>query len=435
MKNKTKNIRYFLSAFFVLAVFFAAIFFSGKTLADDDLEDLQDEYKKLEEKAAAYEKMLLLKQKQKSLLGTQISDLNSKIAGIKNEITDNANRIDELNKDIDDLETDIAKNESLIGIQRRILSDMLRDYYDSDSSKSSLNFVFNLENFSDFYIKEDYVSQINGKILDVVDNLRLIQERIKESKKELENEKKDLVEARNSLEEKNADLASTRSEKNTLLVQTEGDEAKYQAKLDKLEKQKQELLGDINELYNANADEISEFADSLEKPDKKYWAKTSWYYSQKDSRWKNETIGNSKTKLEDYGCAVSSTAMVFTYHGEAITPKQLADQSIYYWDLISWPKTWKGLTLSSSTSHSGVSWNTIDKEIKNGNPVIVFIKARSGAGHYVVIHTKTKDGDYVVHDPYFGSNIYLDSTVKLLGKLYGVSISTSRAIDQMILYK
>jgi ABC-type bacteriocin/lantibiotic exporter with double-glycine peptidase domain len=138
--------------------------------------------------------------------------------------------------------------------------------------------------------------------------------------------------------------------------------------------------------------------------------------------------------MKDLGCAVSSVAMVFTYHGEHINPKQLSDKPIFSWDLINWPKSWDSLALSSSTAHGGVSWSTIDKELINKNPVIVFINARNGAGHYVVIHHKASNGKYVVHDPYWGANIYLDSTIELLSKLYKVSIS-KKAINQVIIYK
>ena len=66
------------------------------------------------------------------------------------------------------------------------------------------------------------------------------------------------------------------------------------------EKQKKELLGDIDELYNVNFAEMNSFALGLERPTSGL-AKTSWYYSQKDPRWGNETIGNSKSKMKDLG--------------------------------------------------------------------------------------------------------------------------------------
>jgi len=87
--------------------------------------------------------------------------------------------------------------------------------------------------------------------------------------------------------------------------------------------------------------------------------------------------------------------------------------------------------LASTTSHGNIDWDTVDKEIKNNNPVIVFVKStKKGAGHYVVIHSKDKNGEYVVHDPYWGSNIFLNSTRAYVSALYGGGTT----IDQMIVY-
>ena len=73
----------------------------------------------------------------------------------------------------------------------------------------------------------------------------------------------------------------------------------------------------------------------------------------------------------------------------------------------------------------------MDKEIKAGNPVIIFIRANGrGAGHYVVVHNKDSKGRYIVHDPYWGANLFLDSTRENISTLYGSSTS----IDQMIIY-
>ncbi|MFA6184444.1 MAG: C39 family peptidase [Parcubacteria group bacterium] len=443
IKNKRKN-RIYIVKLFILFVF-AFIFYSPKFILADDststtltaedqkkIDETNEELEKLNEKAATYEKLLLLKQKQKNLLGTQIDSLNSGISDIENKIKENSISLEELNKRNDELQTEILKNEVLIQNQRKILADIVRSYQENNENTLT-KIIFNIESFSSIVKRDDYLSQTSDKILEITNNLKSLQVEIKKSQSELLKNRDALVEIKIKLSEENTNLRSAKIQKNTLLIQTQGDEATYQAKLDKIEKQKKQLLGDIDELYNANFAEISAFASKLSKPTSGL-AETSWYYSQKDPRWGNETIGNSRSKMKDLGCAVSSVAMVFTYHGEHINPKQLSDRPIFSWDLINWPKTWDSLTLSSSTGHGGVSWSTIDKEIKNENPVIVFINAKNGAGHYVVIHHKANNGKYVVHDPYWGANIYLDSSMELLSKLYKVSVSKS-AINQMIIYK
>lgn len=442
MENKMKN-KIYIVGLIVISFFGVAFSFILPIQATEDttglteeekeeIEDKNDEIEKLNEKAAAYEKMLLLKQKQKSLLGAQINDLNANIEDIKKNIQENSDKLAQLNKKNDELQSEISKSDSMIQGQRKILANIIRDYQENNDDIYT-KIIFNIENFSIASNRNDYLDQTSNKIMEITDNLKTLQAKIKASQSEVLKNKDLLVEIKSKLEEENTHLMSTKTQKNNLLVQTEGDEATYQAKLEKIEKQKQELLGDIDELYNANYAEISAFASGLERPTSGLGS-TNWYYSQKDPRWGNENIGNSKSKMKDLGCAVTSVAMVFTCQGEHINPKQLSDKPIFSWDLINWPTSWDSLILSSSTAHAGVSWSTIDKEIKANNPVIVFINARNGAGHYVVIHHKADNGKYVVHDPYWGANIYLDSSIELLSKLYKVSI-TKKAVNQMIIYK
>jgi len=435
---KLKNKIYFLLAIILITTtFLSSRFYTDKVFAittekEDEIEDKQDEIEKLEEKAEVYDKIIQLKQKEKGVLSQKINSLNSEIVETKGNIENNIKTIDEINRQIESLEGDISENEKLIKFQKELLSKILRSHYESDTGVYS-KILLGVNTFSGFTSNKDYLSQTGNKITEITINLKAFQEELESKQNKLSKNKEQLIEERDTLETENTRLSATKIEKSAILIQTQGDEMKYQKKLAKIEKQKQELLGDINNLYNENFTEISAFALGLKKPTSGL-ASTSWYYSQKDSRWGNKTIGNSNSKMKDYGCAISCVSMVFTHHKENINPGKLCKQSIFYWDLISWPKSWKSLKLSSSIAHSGVNWNTIDKEIKKKNPVIVFINAKSGAGHYVVIHGKDKKGEYVVHDPYWGSNIYLDSSVELLSKLYKVSIST-RSINQMILYK
>jgi uncharacterized protein YvpB len=195
-----------------------------------------------------------------------------------------------------------------------------------------------------------------------------------------------------------------------------------------VEEQKRQIMGDLDDLSQEKRGELASIQAKAPKP-KKNLASTKWYYSQKDRRWGYNRIGLSSSLLKDYGCAVTSLAMIFSYYGKEITPGRLASQPIFYRDLIVWPNYWKGLKLTSSTSHGGINWSTVDKEIKSKHPVIVFVRAAGGKGHYVVIHGKDKRG-YIVHDPLFGPNIYLKTTQKLVGAVY----SSSTRIDQAIIY-
>jgi hypothetical protein len=48
-----------------------------------------------------------------------------------------------------------------------------------------------------------------------------------------------------------------------------------------------------------------------------------------------------------------------------------------------------------------------------------------------VVITGKDSKDYIVHDPYFGANLYLSTSKALVGK---IGIDSSVRVDQMILY-
>lgn len=390
-----------------------------------------------DEKIKSYCNLWEIKSKQGNALQKQMTLIDAEQARTQIDLLKTKNQAENLAQQIDGLDREIADKENSLNYQKLILSGMMRTYYEY-YQQGLLGIVLINKDFSDVLSQFDYMDQSSARVKEILGSIQNAKEELEKQQNDLEQKKQESDKLKRDLEQKKQDLLYNENQKQSLLTQTQGEEAKYQQLLARVEQQKLELLGDINDLYVASS---SEFDALVEKAPSKYWAltKTNWYYSQKDSRWGNNNIGVTSYKLKDLGCAISSVAMVFTYYEEKINPGQLAKKDIFLGAVISWPYNWNGIKLITNTNHSGVNWKTIDNEINNKNPVIIFVCAkncgsRKRAGHYVVIHTKTDDGKYVVHDPYFGSNIYLDSTMKALGKMYNTSISKNK-VDQMIIYK
>jgi hypothetical protein len=259
---------------------------------------------------------------------------------------------------------------------------------------------------------------------------------IEAAKREMQSEQDTLAEAKresetlkNKLEEHKDNLESSEFQKQSLLTKTQGEENKYRDLLARVEQQKLELF---NFGASGNAAEVLATVGRYPKPDEKYWASTAWYFSQRDPRWANKTIGNSGSLMKDWGCAVAAVSMVFKYYGASIDPGKLAKQPIFYYDLIKWPDSWSpDIELASGTAHTSINWSKVDAAIKNKQPAIVYVKkTNGGGGHYVVIHNKDSK-DYVVHDPYFGSNLYLGTTRALMGAM---NPQSGTVVEQAIFY-
>lgn len=409
----------------LLILFSAGIIFSqsfGWSSADTTADKIQA----LEEKADNYRKLIEIKKQQQGTLGNQLSILEAENKKLETEIEIKKEALGDVSSQVERLNGQIREYEKSIQSQRLVLGDLVRSYYENKRGDEIVK-LFGEENFYSVLKNEDSLLQAEEKVKEVVDNINALKNSLEKEKQLQEQKQTELKALTDQLDEKNKKLDASKAQKENLLAVTKGEEAKYQQLLAKVEKQKEELLN-IDELSIAGG--LS--ADSYDKP-KDGLAATSWFYSQRDSRWGNDEIGRSRSKMKDWGCAVTAVAMVFKYHGSSITPKALADSSsLFSWDLIKWPGAWEKIKLVSGIAHGNIKWTTIDSELKKGNPVIVYIKkSNRGGGHYVVIHHKAANGKYVVHDPYFGSNIYLDTSRALVGKM---GVDSGTVVDQMIIY-
>lgn len=400
-------------------------------------QDCQDQCKADEQKceslskqAATVASLLKINNKTQDLLANQLDNINQQQAQTQQTLQTVQQKMDALSGQIDNLKSDIAEKEAAVASQQKILAGLMQTYYDYDQ-QGVLELVLWNKDISTSFNQSDYIEQSGLKVSNVLTQIQETRASLLDSRQKLQGDYQSNANLNDQFTQKKEDLQDTESKKQYLLEKTQGEEAKYQQMLANIEKQKSELFD------FSSASNIGDVLDSVKnysQPDKEYWASTSWYFSQTDSRWGDQKIGNSKSLMKDYGCAVTSVAMVLKNLGASISPSSLAKAKVFSGDLINWPGSWSpNIELASSIGHGNVNWTTIKSQIDDDHPVIVHIKkATGGGGHYVVITGyDTSKKDYVVHDPYFGANLYLGTSMSLIGKL-GTNSRTS--IDQMIIY-
>lgn len=425
----------------LIASFVVTPFYNGKADIVNEIEiqikQKNDQIKDLENQAQEYKDVIKDLQMQQRDLENQIELLDAQIAQLDIEIQTTQSEIDETDLEIKNLMIRIQIKEDEISKEKDILRSLLRKISEYDG-ESAFEILLKTNELSDFINQTDYVDKIGGKIKKTLDLLKVIKIELEKEKSNLEDKKNDLqnLNAKITKQKEIADLQKT--SKQDLLEDTKGKENKYQDLLFNVKNQKNMILGDINVLQKKMEKEIARIAAEAERPSGGL-ASTSWYLSQNDPAWKDMTIGFSDSTIDDYGCAIAAVAMVFKYYGIDIDPGRLAKQPIFYYDLIVWPKQWRYLDLVKNSSHkpgglNDEDWNLIDREIASGHPVIVFIRARGNAGHYVVVTGKDKKG-YIVHDPMTwnnqsGANLYLSTTRKYLESIY----NSKTVIDQYIIY-
>jgi len=400
---------------------------------DQQIQRQEDKRAQLEKQAQEYQEVINQKQKEIRSLNNTIDIFNARINKLQVEI--NITEDDVQNTELEILQLEYGIDQALddIAKQKESLAKIIQAFAEQDQV-SQMEIILQSENFSDFFNQITYLENLQQGIQEKVESLIDLKDNLHQDKESKEEKKEKLEGLQKQLISQKWSLASQRETKNNLLDHTRGEEGKYQQMLANIEAQKQDLLGDLNKLRQQKASELARLKELQEKPPQQYWASLNWYFSQDDPRWSKTAIGISNSELGDYGCAITSVAMILNYHEvSSINPGQLAKEKIYAWDLIYWPKRWGNIScVNCPPSHSTFDWSRLDREIGAGYPVIVFIQADGygRAGHYVVVHHRTENGDYVVHDPLFGANIYLSSTQAYLSKLY----ETTTSLDQMVIY-
>lgn len=415
-----------------------------KSLTEDECEDLKKEYKDQEKQFDTLENQLknakrlaeLKKQQSKTLEG-QIQILNLEITNVQGGISSLEKEIDATQENIDAIKEKIdTKNKNIEEYQKN-LGEMMRNYYKLNQNLG-LSLLSEDNGMSNVFTQSDYLSQVSTKINTFLNIIREEKASLSQERENIEIEKGKLDNKKFDLDQEKNTLAAKKSEKGSLLTRTKGEEAEYQALISKIESQMKQLLIDVNSLSVVEQRELNNILKDAKKP-KEGTASTSWHYYQTDSRWKNERLGGSRYTIGDSGCAITSIAMVFTYHNEKVNPEKLADVSSFTnQGYIDWDSATKkfDMDLVEKTNHfsGSIDFDDLEDYIDDDRPVIVYIRAGSkyGPGHYVVVHGyDKKNKDFVVHDPYWGPNLLLETSKKLVSKLHGKSV----VVDQMIVYK
>lgn len=434
-KIKTYLANNFYTSLFLFAILFGGFFFYTAKGSECDQLTGDDKLKcqELEKKAEAYRNLINIKDKQQQTLQKQMELLDKEQEKNKTELQDTSLKTENLSSQIQELEREIEDKRNDLKYRKSMLAGLIRSYYEN-YQQGLLNIVLINQDFSDILDHSDYVEQSSVKLSEILQEIVKTKEALEKEQNELESKRKDIEDLKDKLETKKKTLEANEIQKQVLLTQTKGEEERYQKLLTRVEEQKRELF---NFSEAGNLAEVIASVNNYTKPKSEYWASESWYYSQRDPRWGENFIGNSKSNLKDWGCAVTSVAMVSTFYGNRISPNILAKQPIYAFDLIKWNLggwSGSGMTVDPAygSSHGNINWSVVDKMIANKIPVVVNIRKTNGkGGHYVVVHNKDKT-DYIVHDPYFGSNIYLNTTRALMGT---IGDKSNTVVDQMIIYK
>ncbi len=366
----------------------------------DKVEDLQEKIEKYEEEIDKLQGEAASLSREINTANTQINITTLKIQNSIKNIERTEKEISRLSGDIDSLKERIDQLTERVEYQQDVLKERIIERYKTRET-STFMVLFGTNTLDALVKKSSYL-----KVMELQDNKVLTQMRNTQKtynrQKDLYEDKKDdevalqaqLLQEKANLDSYRVDLEREKAEKDRLLSITSNSEAKYQ-----------EMLLEAKRELDSYSSFVASTGQGIIGPNGLGGGEGGWYYSQRDSRWAYDKIGNSNYTVYNSGCLVSSVSMVHKYYGFNVDPGDLASKNQYYfWGdmLIPWPAP--GGRQYSRLGY-GYPRAAIDNELDDDNPVIVELRAANAAGTHFIVLVSGSNGDYEMHDPIYGPNL------------------------------
>lgn len=309
----------------------------------------------------------------------QIQDTEQKIVSTQDEIEILGSRIEGL-------------DDSLDYISRLMLNKIVQGYKQRQVSLFGL--LFDSGNVDDLLTKIKYVKTARDNNQRLLVQVQETKSNFEEQKSLREEKKVELDALTSTLNAQEQSLQEQKSQKQKLLADTQSSESTYQRLIAQAQAQ---LAGFKSFVSSAGAGIISanQFGNGSDGS----------YYSQRDARWANQTIGYSSENILNVGCLLTSVAMVGKKYGSNVTPSDIANDTSRFFGSTAYMRLpWTGVA-GRSYSSIGTDDSSITQELNNGNYVIVGVGGCASGGSHFVVLTKKDGDDYIMHDPIYGPDI------------------------------
>ncbi len=368
----------------------ALLLFPSSVLADD----LSNAQRNLSKAAAEV-----------STLSDEVAVLDAAVSAKEQEVREASARIESLREKIQSTNRDLSLLLAQQKTQRSQLARLVyEDYVRNEPTAYTVLVAANTVSAS--LTLEQYLTMLQSRATTALSVFQQTGRKVDQAREQLLASVAELDRLKEGVETSRNELAAIRQNKQQLLATSQGDEALFRAQFETMREQ---------------LERTGRFAKSArDRIGSRVWDDSGYYFNQLDSRWIDETLGfSSSSTIGDYGCGVTSLAMVFKSYGIQTNPSQLNAKlrsvHAFFDDLLDWRNVAGAsegrLQLANSPYPLGqntVDWSFIDRQLASGNPVIVYIDRPGTLSHYVVLIDKRPDG-YVMHDPIEGPFLRFES--------------------------
>ncbi len=203
----------------------------------DEIKDLQNQQASNEEKMKDVENQKDQVTQEKSETLKQVEAIESEIADYESQINELDTKISDLNNQITDAESKINQKQEDYDKQQELLEKRLVATYEAGET-SFLDVLLSSKSLTDLISRYYMVSQVAEADMHLMESI--------------ENEKKEIEEAKTTLEQSKQELDTSKAEKESKSVQLQSAKAEKDAYVSQLSSEEQNLQQQIDELEEAN---------------------------------------------------------------------------------------------------------------------------------------------------------------------------------------
>ena len=225
----------------------------------NEITDLQNEQSNTQKKIDEAKEQKDQVSEEKSDAQSQVDELNSQIAEYESQIGDLEYKINDLNTQIEDAQNKINEKQANYDKQQELLEKRLVATYEAGET-SFLDVLLSSRSLTDLISNYYYVSQIAEADISLMDKIENEKKEIEQAKTSLETNKKELDSSKAEKQSKSVQLQTAKNEKSKYVSQLSQEEQELQAEIDELTRDNQQILNDIRiaqEKYKKQLEELA----------------------------------------------------------------------------------------------------------------------------------------------------------------------------------
>ncbi len=335
-------------------------------------------------------------QGQKSTLNSAISVITSKVALQQLKISQTESEINSLEKEISGLSELISGLNLSLDRLSSLLVERVKEQY-KQTRVSPFTQLLTTDTASDFFNTVQYLERASDQTAAAMERAEL-KRIVYDQQKDLKEKKQaEVQQKRSELVQQKAALDRQKREQQELLRVTNNNETKYQ-----------QLLSEAEAQVISFKSFVTTAGGGIIAPDSLGRGYDGAYFSQRDSRWANASIGNSSESMYNVGCLVTSVAMALKGLGVDVTPLSMANNSSYFFFNTAYMLSRSTISLPGGKTSRKITIGSISSELDQGNAVVTGVKAGPYGTHFVVLKKK-KDNDWLMYDPWYGPDLAFTS--------------------------